>query len=321
MVADVLVRPVDRWPEVGSLQFVEALEVHSGGCAVNTGIAMKRLGLEVTVVGQVGRDAFGDFLIATLSREDMMTQRVRRVDRGTSGSVAVVSRSGERTFLHHIGANRTDPAEPRWWQLDPGARHLHVGGAFLLPGLDGRPMAELLAEAHRLGMTTSVDTAFDFSGQWMELIHPVLPQVDYFLPSYTEAQCLTGFDDPEAQAQALLDRGVGVVGIKLGDQGALVAVAGKPARRVAPIVVEAVDATGAGDAWVAGFLYGILAGWPLEASALWGNAQGAASVQAAGATTGVQNRQGLEHLLRASGRWTEFLDGIGAPGMEAWPRG
>lgn len=305
MVADVLVRPVDQWPESGSLQFVDALEVHSGGCAVNTAIGLERLGLKVSVVGQVGRDAFGDFLLGVLQANHMATDGVRRVDRGTSGSVAVVSSSGERTFLHHIGANRTDSGDLGSWRTEPGARHLHVGGAFLLPGLDGEPMARLLERARAQGMTTSVDTAFDFSGQWMHLLRPVLPYVDYFLPSYAEAKALTGCDDPWHQADALLQLGAGTVAIKLGDQGAVVANA-NGRWQVDALKVAAVDATGAGDAWVAGFLDGLLAGWPLAAAALWGNAQGAASVGRAGATTGVCNRQGLEQLLREHDRWQEF---------------
>jgi len=310
MVADVMVRPVDRWPETGSLQFVESLEVHSGGCAVNTGIGLHRLGLDVSVVGQVGQDAFGDFLIGVLHSHRMPTHGVRRVEGGTSGSIAIVSSSGERTFLHHIGANRTEPEDIGSWRIESQARHLHVGGAFLLPGLDGQPMANLLAEARAQGMTTSVDTAFDFSGRWMDLIRPVLPHTDYFLPSYVEAKALSGREDPSEQAEYLLQQGVGTVAIKLGDQGALVA-REKTQLRVEPLSVTALDATGAGDAWVAGFLDGVLAGWPLSAAALWGNAQGAASVSAAGATTGVRDRDGLERLLRDQGRWPEFLDSLG----------
>ena len=305
MVADVMVRPVDRWPASGSLQFVDAFEVHSGGCAINTAVGLKRLGREVAVVGQVGRDALGDFLLGVLQSNDMATQGVRRVKRSTSGSVAIVSSSGERTFLHHVGANGSEPDDLPLWSTYPKARHLHVGGAFLLPGLDGGPMAELLANAKAEGMTTSVDTAFDFSGQWAELIQPALPFVDYFLPSYVEAQGISRLDRPEEQAKHLLTMGAGTVAIKLGDQGCLVANR-TGSWRIAPLAITAVDATGAGDAWVAGFLDGVLAGWPLKAAALWGNAQGAAAASASGATTGVQDRAGLSRLLRQQGRLAEF---------------
>jgi sugar/nucleoside kinase (ribokinase family) len=223
MVADILVHPVDSWPTMGALQFVEGLKVHSGGCALNSGTALNALGWDVQIEGQVGRDILGDHLIRELESRGMDAAGVRRVDEGTAGSVVVVTSSGERTFLHYIGSNRIGEEALAAWRQLPAARHLHVGGAFLLPGLDGPPMAELLASAHGEGMTTSVDTAYDFSGRWMDLIRPVLPHVDYFLPSYLEAQALTGERDPREQARRLIKEGVGTVGIKLGDQGALVA--------------------------------------------------------------------------------------------------
>ncbi len=311
MVADVVVRPVDHWPELGSLQFVSGLDVHSGGCALNTGIALHALGWEVRVEGQVGDDILGDYLLRVVKRHGMATSGIRRVSAGTAGSVALVTSGGERTFLHYIGSNRIDQAGLKAWQRLPSARHLHVGGAFLLPGLDGEPMADMLQTAHGMGMTTSVDTAYDFSGQWMDLIRPVLPHVDYFLPSYLEAKAMTGESDPERQARHLLEAGVQTVGIKLGDQGALIATqpggpGGFRAWPVAPLKVAVVDTTGAGDSWVAGFLDGVLRGWGLPAAALWGNAEGAACVQATGASTGVLDRAGLLSLLGAQGRGEEF---------------
>lgn len=305
LVVDILVRPVDTWPAVGSLQFVDGLDVHSGGCALNTGTALHRLGRSVRVEGQVGNDILGDYLLRVLEERGMDSTGIRRVRRGTSGSIALVRSNGERTFLHFIGANRTSAVEPSRTPPSGAARHLHVGGAFLLPGLDGPPMATLLTDAHRAGMTTSVDTAYDFSGRWLDLIRPVLPHVDYFVPSYLEARALTGREDPADQAAALLDYGVGAVGIKLGEEGSLVATGGGH-WRVAPLKVTPVDTTGAGDAWVAGFLDGILRGWPLPAAALWGNAQGAASVQAAGASSGIMDAAGLRDLLRRQNRIAEL---------------
>lgn len=305
LVVDILVRPVDVWPEVGSLQFVDGLDLHSGGCALNTGTALHRLGRSVRVEGQVGEDILGDYLLKVLAERGMDSSGVRRVRRGTSGSIALVRSNGERTFLHFIGANRTSPTEAQRFSPVGAARHLHVGGAFLLPGLDGPPMASLLAEAKRAGMTTSVDTAYDFSGRWIELMAPVLPAVDYFVPSYLEAQALTGRDDPAEQAEALLDLGVGAVGIKLGVDGSLVAARGET-WRLAPLPVSPVDTTGAGDAWVAGFLDGLMRGWPLAAAALWGNAEGAASVLAAGASSGILDADGLVGLLRRHGRLDEL---------------
>ena len=306
LVADVLVKPVDQFPAVGSLQFVEDLSIHSGGCALNTGIALHKLGMDVHVWGQVGQDPFGDFLLDTLREAGLEVTGVERILRGTSTSVGLISHDGERTFLHYVGANATEPEHWSHWPNLPPARHLHIGGAFLLPGLDGEAMARLLADAKQRGMTTSVDTAYDGSGRWLDLLGPSLPYVDYFLPSEREAAALTKESTPELQSERLLALGVGTCGIKLGAGGCYLA-SGSERWRLPVLPVPVQDTTGAGDAWVAGFLAARLQGWPLPAAGLWGNAQGAAAVQAVGASQGVRDSEGLRALLRQYGRDEELV--------------
>jgi sugar/nucleoside kinase (ribokinase family) len=113
--------------------------------------------------------------------------------------------------------------------------------------------------------------------------------VDYFVPSLAEAQALTGLADPEDIARALLDRGVGVVALKMGSAGCLVASGTHGWLRLPAFEVPVIDTTGAGDAFAAGFMAGVWLGWSLEQTARLANAAGALCVTGAGASGNVRS--------------------------------
>ncbi|HIQ06614.1 MAG TPA: sugar kinase [Anaerolineae bacterium] len=294
MVADVVARPVTRFPERGRLELVDEMSLHTGGCAVNSGITLARLGFSVGVIGKVGSDGFGDFIVAELEREGVDTIGVRRDQVvHTSATMVMVDPDGERRFIHYLGANATLREGDVDFDLIARAKILHVAGSLVLPGIDGEPTARILRRAKELGVTTALDTVWDATGRWMALVGPSLPHVDYFLPSLAEAQQLTGKQEPVDVAEALLAHGVRVVGLKMGEAGCYVRTADTELRLPA-YRVQAVDATGAGDAWAAGFLAGVLQGWDLACTARFANAVGALCVTAMGATGGVRS---LEETL------------------------
>jgi sugar/nucleoside kinase (ribokinase family) len=175
-------------------------------------------------------------------------------------------------------------------------RALHLAGALVMPELDGEPAAAVLERAKERGVTTSLDTVWDATGRW-ERVLPSLPFVDLFVPSLAEAAAISGEQEPQAAAAWLLERGVGTVALKLGAEGCYIA--GEGFERVVPApAVESVDSTGAGDAFAAGFLYGRLAGWPLERTAAFANAAGALATTAVGAVEGIT---GLDEVLALAG--------------------
>lgn len=284
MVADVVGRPLRRVPDPGRLALVEEMGLYAGGCAVNTATVLARFDFSVEVIGKIGRDPFGDFLLDVLDRRAVGAAGVRRDDAaGTSATMVIVGPDGERRFVHYIGANARLTLEDVDMTLVEGASILHIGGSLVLPGIDGAPTAELLRQAQAAGAVTFLDTVWDDSGRWMELLQPSLPHLDYFVPSLPEARALTGHDDPEEVGRALLDVGVGTVGIKMGADGCLVMDQSGFTLFLPAFHVEAVDATGAGDAFTAGFIAGVCHGWPLEKTARLANAAGALCVTGSGA--------------------------------------
>jgi len=297
LVADVIGKPVEQLPERGKLALVDRMELHIGGCASNTGVGLAKIGVKTAVIGKVGDDGFGDFLINALERSGVdCTGIVRDKQSLTSATMVMVHGDGERSFLHYIGANATLRESDVDYDVVKSSKILHVAGAFLMPGFDGEPTARVLKRAKELGVTTSLDTAWDSRGNWMKLLEPCLPYVDYAVPSIEEARMCTGKYDPPDVAKALMDKGVGVVALKMGDEGCYIR--SKDVELYIPIYrVDAVDACGAGDAFAAGFLAGIVNGWDLERTGKFANATGALCVTAIGATTGIKDQTTIEAFI------------------------
>lgn len=296
LVADVIARPVEELPH-GAVALMDEVSLHGGGCALNTATGLARLGLSVAVVGKVGEDTFGEYVLSLLDERGLETRGiVRDPEVPTSATVVLVDGAGERSFLHVPGANGTLRAD----ELDAdhlyGGRALHVAGALVMPALDGAPTAEVLAEARRQGIHTSLDTVYDATGRW-ERLEPCLSHLDLLTASLPEAQGISGEREPAAAAAWCRERGVREVALTLGPRGCYVA--GDEFQGELPAIpVDAVDGTGAGDAFAAGLLFGRLTGRSLADAARLANAVGALATTAVGATEGLLD---LDETLALAG--------------------
>lgn len=294
-VVDVLAKPIDSFPEKGKLTLFDQLEIHTGGCANNTAIALSRLGVSVGAMGKIGKDHFGDLLLKTLEENRVDTTGIQQDDStNTSFTFVAVASDGERSFCHYIGANGELSENDLDWDIIKTAKILHIAGALVMPNFDGQPMANVLKKAKTLGIITSLDTAWDATGKWLETLEPCLHYVDIFLPSLTEAHQLTGTSEPNEISKVLHDYGISTIGIKMGENGSYVSTS-KEKFYMPAYHVDIVDATGAGDAYVAGFLAGTIKGWDLKSTAELASATGAACVTAIGTTAGIQN---LEETIK-----------------------
>lgn len=280
--ADVMVRPVDEVPRRGTLGLVPTLEMHLGGLAAVTASAFCRLGGKAAFLGRVGEDGFGEYLLSTMRRNGVDVSGVKRTGLSrSSATVVLIDSAGERTFLHHVGANADTCEEDMDFDMIGKARVFHWGGPAIMPRLDGAPMGRVFERAKALGVTTSMDTCYDGKGVWLPLIEPSLPHLDIIFSSFEEACGYTGCDTPENIAAFYLSRGVKTAVIKLGAEGLYVR-QGEQNCRVPAHRVEVVDTTGAGDASCGGFLYAWLQGWDLEKCARLANAVGGLTVQCMG---------------------------------------
>ncbi len=299
--ADVVVTPVAALPEEGKAAFVDNISLTNGGCACNTAVSLGRLGVATSVIGKVGCDTLGDFLIQVMNGAGLDTHAmVRDPSVNTSATAVLISPAGERSFLHFSGGNACLSEEEIDYEAIRGAKVLHVAAAFLVPGLDGEPMARVLSKARQMGVTTSLDTAWDAEGRWMELLRPCLTEVDVFMPSLEEARALSGKKHPSQMAELFLDYGIRTVVIKLGADGCYARTAEAECHVPAFKVDKIVDTLGAGDSFAAGFLAATVKGWPLRRACRFANAVGACCVSARG-TTGIRPFEEVIKLYPVTG--------------------
>jgi sugar/nucleoside kinase (ribokinase family) len=288
--ADVMVRPVDTIPPRGTLGLVPILAMHLGGLAGVTAVVCSRLGGKSAFVGRLGRDSFGDFLLAKLNENGVNTAGGHRVDTcNSSATVVLISEDGERTFLHHMGTNAEACEEDIDFDVVRESKVLHWGGPAITPKLDGEPMGRVFEKARALGVKTSMDTCYDGKGVWLPLIEPSLPHLDIVFSSYEEARNYTGREEVEAIADFYLSYGVEIAVIKLGADGLFLKGHGQSLRLPAHRVPCVVDPTGAGDPACGGFLYGYTSGWDLEHCGRLANAVGGLTVQRMGGSEAVES--------------------------------
>ncbi|MBW3667886.1 MAG: carbohydrate kinase family protein [Actinobacteria bacterium] len=268
----------------GQLTDVGPLTVRAGGCVGNTGLDLAALGAPVRLAGAVGGDDLGRLLLELLDRPNVDASGVRVVASPTSYSVVVQPPRDDRAFWHHVGANEAFDVSAV--DLD-GADLLHVGYPSALPSLyadGGDSLCRVLAEASRRGITTCVDLAtFDADSgasavDWPRLIDGVVRHVDVLTASLDDLHCAFGGSpaDPVSWAADLIGAGAAAVLLKADADGLYLVTAddrrlsraGERLRRTAgawagqdlwapSIDVDLVSTAGAGDAAVAGFLYGL----------------------------------------------------------------
>lgn len=296
-VADVFGKVIDELPELGRLITFDHIEHHIGGCAVNTGIDLARLGAKVALVACVGNDAAGDYIKKTLVSEGLdICGVVTNKDIASSYTFIMIDSKGNRRYLHHMGANAklTDQDVPD--ELLGRTRLLHIGGSFLMSGMDGEPTARLIKRAKSFDVITVIDTAYNRDVDSNKLIEPSLDMVDIFLPSIEEAQLISGKHGSE-DVLAYFDKyNIPILGIKLGSQGCIIKHNGQ-IYKLSCFKVNVVDTSGAGDSFMAGFIYGYLHGWDVKKSANFANAVAAHCIQAIGCYTGIPKAEKILTFL------------------------
>lgn len=298
VLADIVVHPIKRFPKPGLLESVGEIQLFLGGCAANTAAALAKLGVSTFLIAKVGRDVLGDFVEKELKKTGVRLEHMRRdARRPTSATVVLVDAEGERSFLHALAANAEltvkDLLSVEWKRFT----HVHLGGYFLFPGLDGEPLARLLRKIRALGVRISLDTAWDLQNRWMKALEPCLPYVDVLFTSRREVEKLTGEPPGEKAAEVFWKKGARAVVMKDGARGALWFSRGMRLRQAAFQVLVR-DTTGAGDCFCAGFLAAWGRGLPPDLCLKWGCAAGALAVQELGAVTGLRSLTQLKRLVQ-----------------------
>lgn len=271
----------DVEPQFGQVEKLVASAVLTvGSSSVITACGAARLGLRVAFIGVCGDDVFGRFMLNEMQKRGINTSAVIVDPHQATGLTVILNKGNDRAMLTFAGAMAALRAEDVTDDLLAQARHLHVASYFLQDSL--RPgLTRLFERARALGLTISLDTNWDPSGQWQGVME-LLPLVNIFLPNAAEACALTGEKDVESAAAKLAAQ-VETLAVKLGARGALGVQRGERVY-APPVPVQVADTTGAGDTFNAGFIYGYLHNWSLEKALRFANACGALSTTGYGGT-------------------------------------
>ena len=271
-----------------------------GGNAANTSRALAILGVPVRIVGAVGPDDAATMVFDKLRTCGVDTQSVMRMDLSTATSVALINTHGDRQFLHRLGTSGLVFADPPSFNEGPcrGFSHFHQGSFFVVPNLR-RHACLMLQDAQRAGLSTSFDTNWDPQGEWMTAVRSCLPHVYTFFMNEDESRMITGTADLKRAARILIDEGTWQVVIKLGCRGC--AIYSADSEMLCPgFAVRAVDTTGAGDCFVAGYLAARRQHRSMEEAGRFANAVGALTVQQMGAVEGVVAEEHVREWMGTS---------------------
>ena len=271
LVLDTLCAHADGMPPKGGATFVDHMTMTVAGTAGATAYDCAMLGLKVQIAAEVGHDPMGDWLIAAMQARGMNTDLVSRSEtEQTSMSMLPIGSDGARSAFFVPGASNTfAPNDARTERL-LDAEILHLGGTGLLASFDGAPSVELLKKAKAKGCNTVFDLILA-NQETIKLVEPLLPQIDYFVPSIEEAGAMAGNHNPERVAEWFKAKGVGNVILTLEGDGVYVAPKDGAPTYLPAHDITPVDTTGCGDSFTAGIITGLSKGWGLIESARFAN--------------------------------------------------
>lgn len=276
-------------------KLAEDMRFTMGSSSAITAHNLAMIGTPVGFIGKAGTDIFGDFMIDGLRRGGVDTAPIIRDPGLKTGATIILANPPQKALLTYMGAMADLTLRDIDWDYVAQARHLHLGCFFLQTGIR-KDVGKLFAKAKKLGLSTSLDTNWDPDDVWGDDLQEALAHTDIFLPNDDEAKRIAGSADLES-AIAILEKRVPVLAVKQGGGGATLCAGGKryhhPGFRV-----TAVETTGAGDSFNAGFLHRYLSGAGWANCLRWGNACGALAVTALGGTGAYQDRRAVAAKLK-----------------------
>jgi ribokinase len=298
---DLVVR-TPRFPQPGETITGEDLQVIPGGKGSNQAVAAARHGTNVSMLGRVGRDNFGDFLLENLKSNQVDSHFVQLDDSSTGTAIIVVDSSGQNSIVLSAGANG------KVHEQDVNAVSFSDYKLLLLQLEIPTPTVLSAAQrAHENGLRVILNPA-----PARELPNELIALADFLIPNESELSLLTGLpvndmNSAEQAAQALLGVGAKNVIVTLGSKGALI-VTNKQVTHIETYTVDVVDTTAAGDAFIGGFAAKLLESDSklsevqeqapaLQSAVHYGCACGALAVTKFGAQPSLPTKEEVEYFM------------------------
>jgi ribokinase len=272
--------------------FIVNCEEACGGSAANTIVGLARLGCKVGFVGKVTGDREGKMLVEDFYREGVDTKGIIHAKQGRSGAVmGFVDEKGERALYVDPGVNDTIEFKEINIEYAFQTRFLHLTS--FVGEKSFQTQKKLIAMLPQ-NVKLSLDPGELYAGKGA-MLEPIMEKTFVLMPNLNELELLTKMADYRKGAEALLNKGVEIVAVKLGSKGCYVT-DGSESHDIEPFKVKVVDTTGAGDAFCAGFLYGLISGKSLYECGRLGNFVASRCIMKMGARPGLPYVKDLKLL-------------------------
>jgi len=282
---------VNRLAKAEEESFIEDYAEACGGSAANTAIGLARLGCKVGFIGKVGCDREGDLLLKDFHAEGVDTAGTIRAEQGKSGSVmGFVDKKGARALYIDSGVNDTITLDDVNTRYALRAQFLHLTS---FVGENSFQTQKRLLDALPENVKVSFDPGALYARKGYAAVEPILRRTYVLMPNAIEIKLLTGKLDYCQAADLMVGQGVKIVAVKLGANGCYVT-DGRERHLIEALSVNVVDTTGAGDAFCAGFLYGLINGKSLEECGRLGNLVASRCIMQMGARAGLPHAEDLE---------------------------
>ena len=283
---------VDKIARGGSEQIAKGLAEAPGGSAANTIAGLSRLGARTGFIGALGKDKEAEFILSDLKREKVDTSGIKR-ERGKTGTViGFVDKKGERALYAYPGVNDALSINKKQEKLAQSARYIHISS---FVG-DGPLLVTKNLIKDLKGTLVSFAPGMLYAKKYSK-IKPIIKKSSVLFLNKEETELITG-QSYKKGAKELFEAGADMVAVTLGKNGCLV-VSEKGTHEVPGYRIKALDTTGAGDAFAAGFLYGQLMGKDTKTSAKAGNWTASRCITKPGARDGLAHKRDLKRQFKS----------------------
>ncbi|MEC0090005.1 sugar kinase [Paenibacillus macquariensis] len=293
--------------EPGPLHESNSFSKALAGAETNVATGLSRLGLNVGLVTKLGDDNFGRFIIDALNQEKIDTQSVAFTEDYSTGmlvkSKVLTGDPVVEYFRKNSAASKLDVSDFNEDYFS-SARHMHMTS---IPAALSKECHEFSIHAMKFMKKLGKKISFDpnlrpklwaDTASMVNTINDLATKCDWFLPGISEGKTLTGFEKPEDIASYYLERGISLVVVKLGAEGAYYKTADQEGYVHGFHVANVVDTVGAGDGFAVGVVSALLDGLSVEEATRRGNAIGALAVMSPGDSDGLPTREELDAFMK-----------------------
>lgn len=291
-IIDVIAGPVNESVFQTGSQAMEMSKMSFGGDALNESVVLSRMGKNVQLISKVGNDDAGARVLDYVKANGICADSIRVEENLATGiNIVLLDARGERYFLTNPHSSlRKLSEEDVMPYLETAADIVGFASIFVSPMLDIPAMERVFRKIkEKPGRILVADMTKAKNGETLEDIKGILKYVDYILPNQDEIALLTGETDPSVNAKLLVEAGVSCAVVKIGSKGCIIRTKEEALEVSAYPVERAIDTTGAGDCFAAGFLWALSNGYSLADCGRFACATASCTVENVGATDGIRS--------------------------------